>query len=136
MPVRKVDYCYTTVNARAGEGAAALKALRDGGVNLLAFSGFPTGGGRAQLDFVGDDMAGVRRVARENRWRISPVKKAFLVQGADAIGACHRHLQKLAKQGINVTAADAVSAGRGRFAMILWVKAKDYARAAKALGAR
>jgi hypothetical protein len=29
-----------------------------------------------------------------------------------------------------------VSAGQGRYAMLLWVKPKDYARAAKALGAR
>ena len=35
-----------------------------------------------------------------------------------------------------VTAADAVTAGRGRFGMILWVKPKDVGRAAKALGAR
>jgi hypothetical protein len=35
-----------------------------------------------------------------------------------------------------VTAADAVTAGRGRYGMILWVKQKDYARAARALGAR
>jgi hypothetical protein len=48
----------------------------------------------------------------------------------------HRHLQKLGDAGINVTAADAVSAGRGRYGMILWVKPRDYARAAKALGAR
>ena len=33
-------------------------------------------------------------------------------------------------------AADAVAAGRGRYGMILWVKDKDYARAARALGAR
>ena len=31
---------------------------------------------------------------------------------------------------------DAVSAGKGRYGMILWVKAKDYGRAAKALGAK
>jgi aryl-alcohol dehydrogenase-like predicted oxidoreductase len=31
--------------------------------------------------------------------------------------------------------ADAVSAGKGRYGMILWVKPRDYARAAKALGA-
>jgi hypothetical protein len=31
---------------------------------------------------------------------------------------------------------DAVTAGRGRFGMILWVKPRDVAKAAKALGAR
>ncbi len=137
MPVRRVDYCYTVVKAkRAGEAANALAALRKARVNLLAFTGFPTRGGKAQLDFVADGLSGVRRVAKDQGWKLSAAKKAFLVQGGDAVGACHAQLRKLAKAGINVTAADAVTAGRGRYGMILWVKQKDYARAARALGAR
>jgi hypothetical protein len=41
--VRKADYFYVEVANRAGAGAAYLKALRDAGVNLLAFTGFPAG---------------------------------------------------------------------------------------------
>jgi hypothetical protein len=134
--VRKINYCYTKVGARAGQGAAILSKLRDAGVNLLAFSGFPIGGGKAQLDFVTDDIAGVRRVARAEGWRMSNTKKGFLVQGSDEVGACHRHLEKLADARINVTAVDAVTAGRHRYGMILWVKSKDYARAAKVLRAK
>lgn len=137
MPIKQVEYAYTKVKAgRAGEAADALAALRKAGVNLLAFTGFPTRGGKAQLDFVAEDLSGVRRVARDEGWKLSAPKKAFLVQGGDAVGACHAQLKKLAKQGINVTAADAVTAGRGRWGMILWVKQKDYVRAARALGAR
>ena len=134
--VRKVNYCYAKVSARAGQGAAVLEELRNAGVNLLAFSGFPIGGGKAQLDLVSEDMTGVRRVARKNGWRLSKTKKGFLVQGDDRVGACHRHLQKLADQKINVTAADALAAGKGRYAMILWVKPKVYARAARVLRAK
>jgi hypothetical protein len=54
---------------------------------------------------------------------LSKVKKGFLIQGTDQVGAVHRHLQKLADAGINVTAADAVSAGQGRYGMILWGQA-------------
>ncbi len=134
--VRKVSYCYTKVPARAGRGAEVLAGLRDAGVNLLAFSGFPSGGGKAQIDIVAEDLAGVRRAARKHGWRLSKTKKGFLIQGSDAVGACHRQLQKLADQEINVTAADAVAAGKGRYGMILWVRPKDYARAARTLGAR
>jgi hypothetical protein len=125
--VRKVNYCYAKVSARAGQGAAVLGELRNAGVDLLAFSGFPIGGGKAQLDLVADDMAGVRRVAQRNGWRLSKTKKGFLVQGEDRLGACHRQLQKL---------ADALAAGKGRYGMILWVKPKDYAKAARLLNAR
>jgi hypothetical protein len=136
MAVRKIDYCYAIVPARAGRGAEILGALRDEGVSLLAFSGFPIGRGRAQIDLVSARIGDVRRAARKHGLRLGPTKKGFLVQGSDAVGAVHRHLSKLARRGINVTAADAVAAGGGRFGMILWVKPRDYARAARALGAR
>ncbi len=134
--VRKVNYCYVTVGARAGQGAKVLSEMKKAGVNLLAFTGFPTKGGKAQIDLICDSVTAVARVARKNGWRVSKTKKGFLVQGTDQVGACHRHLQKLADRKINVTAADAVAAGKGRYGMILWVKPKDYGRAARALGAR
>ena len=134
--VQKVNYCYAKVSARAGQGAAVLDEVQKAGVNLLAFSGFPIGGGKAQLDLVAEDMAGVRRVARKNGWRLSKTKKAFLIQGDDRVGSCYRQLKKLADQKINVTAVDAVAAGKGRWAAILWVKPQVYARAVRALKAK
>jgi hypothetical protein len=134
--VKKVSYCYPIVPNRAGQGARVLSELTSAGVDLLAYSGFPVGGGRSQLDLVVDDMAALRRVARRNGWRLSKVKKGFLIQGSDRVGAVNRHLQKLADAKINVIAADGVAAGQGRYGMILWVRPRDYARAARALGAR
>jgi hypothetical protein len=134
--VRKVRYAYVMVPNRAGKGAAVLARLREGGVDLLAYSGFPARGGNAQIDLVTDDIVGLRRVAKASGFRLSGVKKGFLVQGDDRIGAVHRHHAKLAEAGVSVVAADAVAAGKGRYGMILWVKGKDYARAARALGAR
>ncbi|MDH3688349.1 MAG: hypothetical protein OEU36_02540 [Gammaproteobacteria bacterium] len=134
--VRKVNYCYAKASNRAGQGVKMLGALKDAGVNLVAFSGFPIKAGKAQLDFVSDEMAAVRRVAKKNGWRLSATKKGFLIQGDDDVGVAHRYLQRLADQKINVTAADAVAAGKGRYGMILWVKPKDYNRAARALNAK
>jgi hypothetical protein len=111
-------------------------ALREAGVNLLAFSGFPQRLGRAQIDLVTDDLAGVKRIANREGWRLSRTKRAFLLQGTDRVGAALAPLAKLAAQKINVTAADAVTAGMGRFGMIFWVRPRHYARAAKVLGAR
>src|SRR3990172_1963072 len=66
--VRRVRYCYVMVPNRAGQGASVLSGLREAGVNLIAYTGFPARGGRAQIDLVTEDMAGVRRAARKNRW--------------------------------------------------------------------
>ncbi len=133
--VRKVQYGYVTVPNRPGQGARMLLELKKQGVDLQAYSGFPAKKG-AQIDIVTRDMSGLRRVARQNGWKLSKAKKGFLIQGTDRIGAVHRHLSKLAERKVNVVAADAVSAGKGRYGMILWVRPKDYAKATRALGAR
>ena len=134
--VRKVSYCYPIVPHRAGQGARVLGALKAAGVDLLVFHGFPTRGGKAELDLFTTDMATVRKVAAKNGWRLSAVKRAFLVQGSDRPGAVHRQFTKLADAGIRVTAATGIAAGGGRYGMILWVKPGDYAKAARSLGAR
>jgi len=134
--VRKINYCYLTVPSRAGQGAKVLGELREAGVNLLAYTGFPARGGKAQLDLVVENLSPVRRLAEKNGWKLSRTKKGFLIQGRDEAGAVHRHVQKLADAKINVTAADAIAAGKGRYGMLLWVKPKDYARASRTLRAR
>lgn len=136
MPAHKIHYCYVTVPNRAGQGADVLGALKDAKVNLLAYSGFPTRGGKAQLDLIAQSLGAIRKVGRKNGWRLSKSKKGFLIQGKDRIGAVQQQIQKLADKRINVTAADAVCAARGRYGMILWVKTKDYGRAARALRAK
>ena len=133
--VRKVQYAYVMVPNRPGQGVRVLAELQAAGVDLLAYSGFPGKRG-AQIDLVTGDMPGLKRVARKNGWRLSKTKKGFLAQGTDRIGAVHRHLARLARGKVNVVAADAVAAGQDRYGMILWVRPKDYARAARALGAR
>lgn len=133
---RKVNYCYVTVGNRAGTAANILNQIKSAGINLLAFSGFPAKGGKAQVDLVADKLGGIQKLARKNGWKLSKSKKAFLIQGADKPGAVTEPVGRLAKAKINVTAADAVAAGKGRYGMILWVKPKLYNRAAKALKAR
>jgi hypothetical protein len=134
--VRKVNYCYVKVPNRAGQGEALLGALREANVNLLAFSGFPVKAGTSQLDMVAEKVGPVNRVAKKLGMRVSKPKKGFLIQGNDEVGAVHKHIRKLTDQKINVTAADAVCAGKGRYGMILWVKPGHYARAARALNAK
>jgi hypothetical protein len=134
--VRKVGYGYVMVPNRAGQGVKVLGRLEKAGVDLLAYSGFPGKSGKAQIDLVTDDMAGLRKVAKESGWKLSKLKRGFLVQGDDRIGAVRRQLDRLAAARISVIAADAVAAGQGRYGMILWVKPGDYGRAARALGAK
>lgn len=134
--VRKVNYCKMTVSSRAGQAEKVLRAIKEAGIDMYAFSGFPTKAGKSQVDFVSDDTAAIKRLAKKSGWRLSSTKKAFLVQGNDQIGAIHKIFKKLADEKINVTAADAVAAGVGRYGMILWVKPNVYNRAARVLKAK
>lgn len=134
--VQKVNYCYAKVSNRAGQGVKMLEEIRDEGIDMVAFSGFPIGRGKAQLDFVTKEMGPLRRLAKKRGWRLSKTKKGFLVTGREQTGSVHRHVKKLSEAGISVIAADAVTAGKGRWGMILWVSPKNYARAARALRAK
>ena len=132
--VRRVQYFYTEVPDKPGEGAKLLNALKEAGVNLLAYSGFPKGR-RAQLDFIPADVAAFRAAARKAKLPLVGPKTGFLIQGADRPGAVAELIAKLAAAQINVTACDAVAAGEGRYGAILWVKPQDVQKAARVLGA-
>jgi hypothetical protein len=133
--VKKVSYFAMEVPNRPGQGARLLAQLAEEGVNLLAFSGFPSGRG-AQLDFVPEKAPAFLAAAKRAKIRVRPKKAGFLIQGDDRPGAVAVLLKKLADKRINVTAIDAVTAGKGRWGAILWVKQKDVNKAAKILGAR
>ncbi|PYN98187.1 MAG: hypothetical protein DMD91_15750 [Candidatus Rokuibacteriota bacterium] len=132
--IRTVDYFYMDAPDKPGEAARVLDLLRKEGVNLLVFSGFPAGR-KAQLDFVPEDGAAFRTVAKTAKWKLKGPKKGFLVQGDDRVGAVADVLGRLAAAKVNVTATDAVCAGGGRYGVILWVKPRDVKKAATALGA-
>jgi hypothetical protein len=132
--IRVVDYFYTVTSDRPGQAARILGHLKDAGVNLIAFHGFPKGR-QAQLVFVPSGPAAFKAAAKKARWKVVGPKKAFAIKGSDRVGALVDAFARLAKAKINVTATDAVSGGAGRFGAIIWLKGRDVTRAARALRA-
>ena len=131
--VQLAEYSYVQVPDKPGEGARLLAQLKEAGVNLLAFSGFPVGR-KGQLDFVPEDGKAFRAAARKAKWQLSPAKKVFLITGDDRVGVGADLVGKLAAANLNIIASHAITAGAGRFGMLLWVKPGDVRKAAKALG--
>lgn len=127
------DYWYTVVPDKPGEGARVLQAIRDAGVNLLAYSGFPEAR-RTQIDLVPENAAAFVAAAKAAKIKLTGPKKVFLISGEDRPGAVAAVYEKLAAAKINVTATDAVCAGMGRYGAILWVKPRDVKKAAGILG--
>lgn len=132
--IQRVQYFYAEVPDKPGEGARLLGMLREEGVNLLAFSGFPKGR-RAQIDFVPADPIALKAAAKKAKLKLVGPKNGFLIQGDDRVGAMAEIVAKLAEAKINVTAVDAVAAGAGRYGAILWVKPRDVKKATVVLGA-
>jgi hypothetical protein len=132
--IRVAQYFKVQVPDKPGEAVKMLDAIKGAGVNLLAFTGFPRAR-KAQLDFVPEDPVRFKEVAKHNKWKVKGPKSCFIVQGDDRVGAVADVLQRLVDVKVNVTAADAVSAGMGRFAVLIFVKPGAVKKAAAALGA-
>jgi hypothetical protein len=132
--VRKLDYFAIQAPDRPGEGARLLAALKSHGVNLLAISGFPSGR-KSQIDLVPEDTAALRAAAKKMKLPLGARKHCFVIHGDDRVGALAETMRTLADAKVNVTAIQAVTAGMGRYGAIFWVKPRDVAKTAKALGA-
>lgn len=133
--IRKVEYFKVMVPNKAGTAGKYLTALKAERVNLLAFTGFPRAG-RAQLDFLPEDAAAFRKTLRKAGLSPGKGKVVFLIHGSDRPGALEAITAKVGAAGVNITALNAVAAGGRRFGAVLWVKPRDVAKTAKALGAR
>ena len=130
--IQRVQYFYTEVADKPGEGAKVLGVLKEAGIDLKAFVAFPKGR-RAQLDFVPTDQAAFKAAAKKAKIKLVGPKTGFVVQGDDRAGAVAEIVSKLSEAKINITALHAVAAGAERYGAILWVKPRDVNKAAKVL---
>ena len=132
--VRKHPYFSMRVPNRPGQGARMLSGLAAHGVNLIAFTGFPSGGA-AQVDFMPHNPKKFLEASHKLGYKVNKHKIAFLATGKDRAGVVAAICARLAAANINMVAMDAVSSGAGRFGAIFWVKPADVAKASRALNA-
>jgi hypothetical protein len=132
--IRRVDYFYTLVKDKPGTGFQLMERLKEKGINLVAFTAFPFGTDQSQLDFIPESAEQLLKAVADEGVALVGPKKAFLIQGEDKVGTLADIHHKLFDVHINVTAANGVSDGTGRYGYILWVKPKDFEAAAQALG--
>lgn len=132
--LKRIEYYYTIVEDKRGEGYWILEHFREKGVNLLNFTAFPIGSGKTQLDFLPENAKAFKSAADEAHINIVGPKRAFLLSGDDRPGAIVEIHRKLANTDINIHAANAMATADGKFGLILWVKHEFYEEAARALG--
>jgi hypothetical protein len=135
--VCKVEFFTAEIPDRVGEGAMTLAALKDAGVNLVAFWGYPLGGKskKAVIEIIPETSAGFKKIAKKAGLEVEK-GVAFLVEGDDQPGAMAALLGTLAQAGINVSAVKSLRAGGGKFVAVIFVDPDDLRKAAKVLGAK
>ena len=84
--IRVVEHYSASILNKVGEGARVLAALRDAGVNLIAFWGYKHGAGRAQLEFIPEDSVTFLAAAKQAKLRLRK-STALYIHGADRPGA-------------------------------------------------
>lgn len=131
--VKEVEYYYALVADKPGEGRKLLEFMSEKAVNLLAFTAFPAGGGKSQLDFFPADPELLKKAAEDADIKLVGPKKAFLIQGEDCIGALYEFHLKLSNADINIHASNGVVDGTGRFGYVIWVNPADYEKASTVL---
>ena len=132
--IRVVDHYSASIPNKVGEGARVLGALRDAGVNLIAFWGYKHGAGRAQLEFIPENGATFVAAAKKAKLRLRR-STALFIHGDDRPGAIADMLAKLAAARINVAAVQAVCGGGGSYGTIVFLLPAAAQKAAAVLGA-
>jgi hypothetical protein len=83
--VRRVNYVYVVVPNRPGQGARITNELREAGVNLLAYTAFPTRGRRASLGIDARNRLGLRG-SRRRRYALRALQCPPLMRWVATIG--------------------------------------------------
>jgi len=118
--IRVVEHYSASILNKVGEGARVLGALRDAGVNLIAFWGYKHGAGRAQLEFMPEDSATFVAAAKQAKLRLRK-STALYIHGEDRPGAIADILTKLAGAHVSVVALQAVCGGGGGYGTVVFL---------------
>lgn len=132
--IRRVDYYYVTVKDEPGVAYEFLSQLADLGINLLAFTAIPVGPNSSQLTLFPESSMSFQQKAKLAGVHYLGPHHAFLANGDDKLGALAEVHDALARSRVNIFASYGVTAGKGEYGYLIYVKPDDYEHAAKALG--
>lgn len=127
--------CFrTSIADRPGALLAIAKEFKTKNIGLIGYSGFSSQPGEAEV-FVIPRKPDKLRNLWKTEGRTFREGSAFLVKGTDETGALITTLETLAREGINMTASNAVAVG-GKYGSFLWVAEGEVERTARALGVK
>ena len=132
--IRSVDYYYANVRDELGAAYRVLSQLAERGVNLLAFTGVPSGPSLAQFALFPEDANKLVAESRAAGLALDGPYHALLVQGDDELGALASVHERLVEAGVDIYASSGVTDGRGAYGYVIYVREEQFEKAKTALG--
>jgi len=123
MDIARKTFFVISTEDRAGQLARFSKQMSEHEINLHAVWSFGTGRGNAEIIAIPWDTAIFRNVAREAGWTFRE-GSCFHLTGEDRAGALADTLDRIAQEGINLHAVDAMGL-EARYSAYVWCDEQD-----------
>jgi hypothetical protein len=124
MDVQRATYFLMATEDRPGQLARFAKKMSEEEINLAAAWSFGTGRGNAEIMAIPRDPHPFRQIAQQSGWSFRE-GSCFHLSGEDRTGALADTLDRIAQEGINLHAVDAIGF-QDRYSAYLWCDEKDF----------
>jgi len=131
MDIKRAKYFSISMQDRPGELARFAKQMMEAGVDMAGVWGFAKGQGKAEIIAVPKDPEKFKKAVLATGWTVKE-GSCFHLTGEDRVGALSDTLDRVAQEGINLHAVDAMALA-GKYAAYVWAEEKDVERLAKIL---
>jgi hypothetical protein len=123
MDIARKTYFVISTEDRPGQLARFSKKMSENDINLHAVWSFGTGRGNAEITAIPWDVHVFRKAAREAGWTFRE-GSCFYLSGEDRAGALADTLDRIAQEGINLHAVDAMGF-EARYSAFVWCDESD-----------
>ena len=123
MDIQRATYFVIATEDRPGQLARFSKRMSEEEINLAAVWSFGTGRGNAEIMAIPHDPSQFQTAVRAAGW-VFREGSCFHLSGEDRAGALTDTLDRIAQEGINLHAVDAIGF-EGRYSAYLWCDEKE-----------
>lgn len=131
MDIERATYFVIATEDRPGQLARFSKQMSEHEINLAGVWSFGTGRGNAEIIAIPRNAHAFKKVAREAGWTMRE-GSCFHMTGEDRAGALADTLDRIAQEGINLHAVDAMGFGAD-YSAYVWCDEGDVEKLRKVL---